>query len=109
MAKVTSKLQVTIPKALARQYRIEPGDEIEFRPAGTEIRVVPPRVECKRLSLAERLRLFRAARARQRQREKTMTIEPRPRTDRGWTREDAYTRGTPPRPLGTHRGDEDPG
>ena len=28
MAKVTSKLQVTLPKALADQYGIEPGDEI---------------------------------------------------------------------------------
>jgi AbrB family looped-hinge helix DNA binding protein len=30
MAKVTSKLQVTIPKAIADRYRIRPGDEIEF-------------------------------------------------------------------------------
>ncbi|PZP64635.1 MAG: AbrB family transcriptional regulator, partial [Azospira oryzae] len=29
MAKVTSKLQVTLPKALAQRYRIRPGDEIE--------------------------------------------------------------------------------
>ena len=33
MAKVTSKLQVTIPKAIAEQYGIKPGDEIEFRPS----------------------------------------------------------------------------
>jgi bifunctional DNA-binding transcriptional regulator/antitoxin component of YhaV-PrlF toxin-antitoxin module len=28
MAKVTSKLQVTLPKVLAERYDIEPGDEI---------------------------------------------------------------------------------
>ena len=100
MAKVTSKLQVTIPKAIATQYGIEPGDEIEFRPAGTEIRVVPPRVTSRRPSLVERLRLFDEATARQREREKSMKITPRPDSDRGWTREELYTRGTPPRPLG---------
>ena len=109
MSKVTSKLQVTIPKAIARRYGIEPGDEIEFRPAGAEIRVVPPRIERKRLSVEERLRLFDEARARQREREKTMTIEIRPGQGRGWTREELYTRGTPPHPLGIHRGEKDDG
>ncbi len=39
MSKVTSKLQVTIPKVIANQYGIKPGDEIEFLPAGESIRV----------------------------------------------------------------------
>lgn len=95
MAKVTSKLQVTIPKAIADRYGIRPGDEIEFRPAGTEIRVVPPRVAPKRLSVEERLRLFDEARRRFEERWKD--FQPRePAGDRGWTREDLYTRGTPP-------------
>jgi AbrB family looped-hinge helix DNA binding protein len=29
MGKVTSKLQVTVPKAIAQRYGIRPGDEIE--------------------------------------------------------------------------------
>jgi AbrB family looped-hinge helix DNA binding protein len=41
MAKVTSKRQVTVPKAIAEQYGIRPGDEIEWLPAGDAIRVVP--------------------------------------------------------------------
>lgn len=94
MSKVTSKLQVTIPMAIARRYGIEPGDEIEFRPAGPEIRVVPPRLDPKRLSVAERLRLFAAARARQRERETRMTISAPSATDRGWTRDELYTRGS---------------
>jgi AbrB family looped-hinge helix DNA binding protein len=32
MSKVTSKLQITIPKALAERYGIHPGDEIDFEP-----------------------------------------------------------------------------
>ena len=32
MAKVTSKLQVTVPKAIADRFGIRPGDEIEFMP-----------------------------------------------------------------------------
>ena len=96
MAKVTSKLQVTIPKAIAREYGIEPGDEIEFRPAGPQIRVVPRQAAGRaRLSLAERLRLFDESRARQRQREKSMKLPTQPPADRGWTREELYTRGEP--------------
>ena len=40
MAKVTSKLQVTVPKALAERYAIRPGDEIAWEAAGDVIRVV---------------------------------------------------------------------
>ncbi len=40
MAKVTSKLQITIPKRLAQQYGIAPGDDVEFVPAGDGIRLV---------------------------------------------------------------------
>ena len=41
MAKVTSKLQVTIPKRIAERYAIAPGDDIEFVAAGDGIRIVP--------------------------------------------------------------------
>ena len=39
MPKVTSKLQLTVPKAIADQYGIKPGDELEWIPAGESIRV----------------------------------------------------------------------
>ncbi len=98
MSKVTSKLQVTIPKAIAEQYGIKPGDEIEFRPAGEVIRVIPPEGwRRRRLSVAERLRLFEEAEARQREREKHMKLPARPPAERGWRREDLYTRGMPSR------------
>ncbi|MGH7844250.1 MAG: AbrB/MazE/SpoVT family DNA-binding domain-containing protein, partial [Candidatus Binatia bacterium] len=34
MSKVTSKLQVTIPKDIAEAYGIQPGSEIHWVPAG---------------------------------------------------------------------------
>jgi AbrB family looped-hinge helix DNA binding protein len=94
MAKVTSKLQVTIPKAIATEYGIEPGDEIDFQSAGPQIRVVPRKAARRaRLSLAERLRLFDESMQRQRERDKLMKLPAEPPTDRGWTREELYTRG----------------
>ncbi len=94
MAKVTSKLQVTIPKAIADQYGIKPGDEIEFQAAGDVIRVVPPgRRYGPRLSLAERRRLFDESTARQREREKGRSWPTPLSGDRGWRREDLYIRG----------------
>ena len=96
MAKVTSKLQVTIPKAIADQYGIQPGDEIEFETAGNVIRVIPPgRRGGPRLSVEERLRLFDEATARQRRREAEMELPDEPPVERDWKREDLYTRGKP--------------
>ena len=96
MSKVTSKLQVTIPKAIAEQYGIKAGDEIDFRPAGETIRIIPPRGRVAgRLSVEERLRLFDAAMERQREREKHMNLPAEPPAERDWKREDLYTRGKP--------------
>ena len=39
MAKVTSKLQITIPKALAEQMEIRQGDEVEWSTAGDSLRL----------------------------------------------------------------------
>jgi AbrB family looped-hinge helix DNA binding protein len=96
MAKVTSKLQVTIPKRIADQYGIVPGDEVEFSPAGESIRLAPARQPARfSLSLEERLRMFDEDTAWQREREKTMAIPADPAAERGWRREDLYTRGKP--------------
>jgi AbrB family looped-hinge helix DNA binding protein len=96
MAKVTSKLQVTIPKHIADEYGIAPGDEIDFVPAGDSIRVILPRRRPQAmLSLEERLRLFDESRARQREREKNMVLPKDPPAERDWKREDLYTRGKP--------------
>lgn len=92
MGRVTSKLQVTVPKAIADQYGIRPGDEIEWMPAGESIRVVPVSRSHPVVDPDLRLRLFDQATARQRRRQAGRRARARPR-DRGWTREEVYTRG----------------
>jgi AbrB family looped-hinge helix DNA binding protein len=91
MSKVTSKLQVTIPKAIADRHGVRPGDEVRFVSAGDTIRLEQSH-SAKSLSIAERLRLFDAATRRQRKRDAAWGRIPTPK-DRGWTREELYTRG----------------
>ena len=92
MAKVTSKLQVTLPKALAEQFGIRPGSDITWMPAGDAIRVVPPGRQRPRLSRDARLELFDEATRRQRERDAARGQPERP-GDRGWTRDELYDRG----------------
>ncbi|MEM8998468.1 MAG: AbrB/MazE/SpoVT family DNA-binding domain-containing protein [Acidobacteriota bacterium] len=96
MSRVTSKYQVSIPKALAERYRLEPGDDVAFEEAGPVIRIVPPQARRPPLDVAERLRLFDEATARQGAREERDNIpyalfDPA-RRERGWTRDDLYDR-----------------
>jgi AbrB family looped-hinge helix DNA binding protein len=97
MAKVTSKLQVTIPKRIAEQYGIEPGHEIEFVAAADSLRVVPARRPGRShdVSIEERLHWFDGATARQRRRERQARRATRPTAGRGWVREDLYDRVRP--------------
>ena len=102
MAKVTSKLQLTVPKVIADQYEIKPGDELEWIPAGDAIRVVHSKaVKRQGRSREERLALFDQATRRQRRRETSPSADELPaqagwkphEIARGWRREDLYTRG----------------
>jgi AbrB family looped-hinge helix DNA binding protein len=93
MARVTSKYQVTIPKAIAELYGIEPGQEIEWLPAGEAIRVVPHVDRERQSDSARRLELFDRATERQRAREQAGGRATRPLADRGWQREELYERG----------------
>jgi bifunctional DNA-binding transcriptional regulator/antitoxin component of YhaV-PrlF toxin-antitoxin module len=89
MSKVTSKLQVTMPKAIADQYRISPGDEIQWLPAGEIIKVLPPAINPPVTTSQTRLKLFDQATLRQQRRQKDRARVPET-TNRGWTREDLY-------------------
>ena len=93
MAKVTSKLQVTVPKAIAEHYGIQPGDDIRFEESGEVIRVVPADAGAptEGLDVAAQLGLFDAATARQKRREAGRPA--RHASKRGWTREDLYEHG----------------
>jgi len=104
MAKVTSKLQLTVPKAIAHRYGIRPGDKLDFLPAGDSIRVVRARVDKRQgLTIDQRLALYDQATKRLRQRETSpdrAEIPAKPgwkphEIERGWRREDLYTRGRP--------------
>lgn len=91
MAKVTSKYQVTVPKAITQRYGIRPGDDIEWMPAGETIRVIPSASHAAPDNRESRLRLFDQATRRHRQRMRSHKLT-RP-ADRGWTREDLHSRG----------------
>ena len=91
MPKVTSKYQVTVPKAIADRYDIHPGDEIDWQPAGDVIRVVPSSKNAPTSDPQSRLRLFDEATERHRRRARHGGAEPT--QDRGWNREDLYDRG----------------
>ncbi|MDE0047955.1 MAG: AbrB/MazE/SpoVT family DNA-binding domain-containing protein [bacterium] len=90
---MTSKLQVTVPKALAERYGIRPGDDIRFEEAGEVMRVVPASADAPRegLDIEARLRLFDAATERQRKRDDGRRADRA--STRGWTREELYERG----------------
>jgi bifunctional DNA-binding transcriptional regulator/antitoxin component of YhaV-PrlF toxin-antitoxin module len=101
MAKVTSKLQLTLPKVIAERYKIRPGDDLDWLPAGEAIRVVKRAAaeSAGPATLRERLQLFDQATARQRRRQ-AGSGKRRPglssqgsQKDRGWTREELYDRG----------------
>ena len=92
MSKITSKLQVTLPKALADRFRIRPGDEIDWQEAGDAIKVLPRRLQPTRLSTEMRLRLFDEASQRQ-QRRQALGRPAKKAGGRGWTREELYRRG----------------
>lgn len=86
---MTSKLQVTIPKAIAARYGIEPGVDIDWLPAGDAIRVVPPASTTRELDLSRRLELFDRATERKKARAAARTDTGVP-ADRGWRRDDLY-------------------
>lgn len=102
---MTSKLQLTVPKAIADRYGIRPGDELEWIAAGESIRVLLTKDESKAdLNAEQRLALFdentrwldelQAEELKgSRSSDERMTRE-----NRGWTREELYgDRGFPRR------------
>ncbi len=88
MSKITRKLQISVPKALADRFGIAPGDDLTWEAAGDGLRLVPPRASPKQPGKKERLRVFDAATERQRARERANPMTPT--GDRGWTREELY-------------------
>ena len=92
MAKVTSKLQITVPKALAAELDLQPGDDIDWAINGNGLRVTPSKARREVFDLATRLRQYDHATDRQRRRQQDVRLAPAD-GDRGWSREDLYDRG----------------
>ena len=90
MAKVTSKYQVTLPKAIADKFNIRPGDDIDWVAAGEVIRVIPPGKHVVTEDRESRLRFFDQATERLLRR--PAGRQKKRSRDRGWRREDLYTR-----------------
>lgn len=91
MAKVTSKYQVTLPRAIADEFNIRPGDDIDWIAAGDVIRVIPAGKPVRGDDREARLRLFDQVTERLRRRRGRSPA--RQARSRGWTREDLYSRG----------------
>ncbi len=95
MAKITTKLQVTLPKRLAEKHGIAPGDEVQFQSVAGVIRMVPAGTPPDLLGLDERLRLFDDASRRISQRLRQLSKSAVKPAGRGWTRDELYERGSP--------------
>jgi AbrB family looped-hinge helix DNA binding protein len=98
MPKVTSKLQLTVPKAIADQFGIKPGDELRWIAAGETIHVIPRgtnKLTEQARPISERLELFDRATQRQRRRQKRVGKAVSRPAARGWKREELYGRGLP--------------
>jgi AbrB family looped-hinge helix DNA binding protein len=93
MTRVTGKFQITLPKRLVEAYGIHVGDEVELVAAGEAIAILPTRAVKAVLSPSERLRYFDDATRRQNARKPLPTRNST--KDRGWTRDELYTRGRP--------------
>ncbi len=103
MSTVTSKLQVTLPKAIADRYGVVPGADLVFEPAGDSIRVLVAResgLVRPAASLTDKQALFEAATQRQAKRNRGYRLKVgassqknvKAAADRGWSREELYDR-----------------
>lgn len=91
MSRITSKYQLTIPKAVAQATGLKPGDDVACEPAGTAIRVRPTdRTEESSRSTLDRLALFDQATERERKRHRS--ADGGGESERGWTRDELYER-----------------
>jgi AbrB family looped-hinge helix DNA binding protein len=97
VSKITSKLQVTIPKDVAVRMNLKPGDELEWVVTGEVLQVHPVRGQSSRGAIAERLALFDAATARQTAWQSANPPAELNPKDRGWTRAELYERRGRPR------------
>jgi hypothetical protein len=93
MSRVDADLKTTIPQSIAERYQIRPGAQLEWVPSGDIIHVLPVQGSPAELTPEERLRLFDDATERQRVRQDSLPSSTTTLTNRGWDREEIYSRG----------------
>ena len=100
MGKITSKYQLTLPRSVAAQLGVRPGDHIDWLPLAEGARLLPRRSAAAHAApLERRVELFDEATSRQRARDRARAAPPLesgadPAAARGWTRDELYgTRG----------------
>lgn len=91
MSLITSKLQVTVPKAIALKHGLGPGSEVTFESAGDVVFLRPAGLLPSQVAPEERARRFWAMMARADARGGDVAPS-ETGTDRGWTREELYDR-----------------
>jgi AbrB family looped-hinge helix DNA binding protein len=90
MSKITSKYQLTIPKAVAERAGYQPGDEVECDAAGELIRIRhKARQNVASVSTTDRIILFDLATERQAHRQRLLSNTAGAES-RGWTRDELY-------------------
>src|SRR5438132_7441244 len=97
MSKVTSKLQLTAPRAIADQYGMRPGDALQWIAGREAIRVIPEEkinLNGQERTVKERLELFDQATQRQKRRHSKAGNVFSPAA-RGWKREKLYASSLP--------------
>jgi bifunctional DNA-binding transcriptional regulator/antitoxin component of YhaV-PrlF toxin-antitoxin module len=72
MAKVTSKYQVTVPRTIADQYHVRPGNGIDWLPAREVIRAIPAGKQADGEDRESALRLFDQDQATERHRKRPL-------------------------------------
>ena len=94
MSRVTSKLQVTLPKAVAIAHGITAGSDVTFESAGSVIVLRPGTAPARTLSVDDRLALFDSATQRLQSGSSrgNLTSSAADPVARGWTRGDLYVR-----------------
>jgi hypothetical protein len=95
MSTVDANLRTEVPQSIAERYGIKPGVLLDWVPIGEIIQVVPLHNSASELPLEARLRSFDEATQRQVHRN-AMRPELKPNLgDRGWSRDELYSRGQP--------------
>lgn len=89
MATLTSKYQLSLPKAVAQKAGLSPGDELDCELAGDVIRVRRRQAKTAARSTTDRLTLFDLATERQERRNRTNSDRA---TERGWSRDELHER-----------------